>query len=86
MISRKRSAKVKELYSHLKGSPENRFYLSLLELLGNIEAENLDQMVKTSDTDELLRLQGGCRVLKNIYDNLTRKPVDVGELKPGAYR
>lgn len=85
MANVKRSARIKDLYSYLKKSPENQFFLSLIELLGNLEAENLETLVKTKDKDEMLRIQGGCGVLRNVYDNLTRRPVTQEDFKSGGF-
>jgi hypothetical protein len=70
------SSNTRELYRSLIGNTDNQYYLNLLDLINKLAGETLEKLVKTTDKDEMLRLQGQARSLQDMHSNLTRKPVD----------
>ena len=74
-MSHNSSKSVRELYTSLAGNPDNQYYLNLLEIVNSLLEETLKQLVKVTDKDEMLRLQGKALLLENFRANLTRKPV-----------
>jgi hypothetical protein len=48
--------------------------MNLMELLKTSNYEILRLLVKTTDRDEILRLQGKARLLEEMMSDLTRKP------------
>jgi hypothetical protein len=75
-VSNSNSKSTRELYRSLIGNPDNQYYLNLLDLIATLTEETLEQMIKVTDKDEMVRLQGQARSLINISANLTRKPVE----------
>lgn len=81
---RKRSSRVRELYDKLMS---NEVYTRVLtELLETLEYGTLEDMVKTTNTDELLRLQGQARSIGNLRANLSRTPVEANLSMTGEYK
>lgn len=77
-------SKKRELLDSLRRSPDNQFFMNLKELLETINYEILRLLVKTTDKDEILRLQGKALLLEELVTDLTRKQ-PVNKQKTGAF-
>jgi hypothetical protein len=67
------------MIDRLRRSPDNQFFMNLMELLQSMDYEILRLIVKTTDKDEILRLQGKAQVLEGLIYDLTRKPTVASE-------
>jgi hypothetical protein len=71
-----KSVDTRELYRSLIGNPDNQYYLNLLELVTSLYEEAIKTMLRSTDKDEILRLQGRAQGFDNFRASLTRKPVE----------
>lgn len=62
------------LFSSLKGSPENQFFLNLISLLESRLEVIKNELVDSDESDTVI-LKGRARELKHLILGLTRKPV-----------
>lgn len=75
--------RTKELIDAMKRNTDNHFYMSLKEYAETRIYEVQELLVKETDMDNIMRLQGRATEMRELLDGLTRKPI--AEQYEGAF-